>query len=102
MLTVFSVIILPLTLLVGIYGMNFANMPELDWPFAYFVLLAVMATIAAGLWVYFSRRGFIGGPRLPRVDRVVGRGLAGLFHLTTAPVREVVQWLVEDEDSPTS
>ena len=101
-LTVFSVIILPLTLLVGIYGMNFANMPELDWPFAYFVLLAVMATIAAGLWVYFSRRGFIGGPRLPRVDRVVGRGLAGLFHLTTAPVREVVQWLVEHEDSPTS
>jgi magnesium transporter len=97
-LTVFSAIILPLSLLAGIYGMNFVNMPELDRRWAYFVLLGLMAVIAGGLWVYFSRRGFIGGPRLPRVDRVVGRGLAGLFHLTTTPVRGVVQWLVEDQD----
>jgi len=97
-LTVFSAIILPLSLLAGIYGMNFANMPELDWRWAYFVLLAIMATFAVSLWVYFSRRGFIGGPRLPRVDRVVGRGLAGLFHLTVTPMRGVVQWLVEDPD----
>ena len=95
-LTVFSVIILPLSLMAGIYGMNFANMPELEWPWAYFALLAVMVAVAVGLWTYFSRRGFIGGPRLPRVDRVVGRGLAGLFHVTTTPVRGVVQWLVED------
>jgi len=97
-LTVFSAIILPLSLLAGIYGMNFANMPELDRPWAYFVLLAVMGTIAVGLWVYFSRRGFIGGPRLPRVDRVVGRGVADLFHLTTTPVRGVLHWLLEDSD----
>ncbi|MDH5616684.1 MAG: hypothetical protein OEY62_09125, partial [Acidimicrobiia bacterium] len=97
-LTVFTVIILPLSLLAGIYGMNFSNMPELQWPWAYFALLAVMLTVVLGLWVYFSKRGFIGGPRLPRVDRVVGRGLAGLFHLTTTPVREVVQWLVDDPD----
>jgi magnesium transporter len=99
-LTVFSAIILPLSLLAGIYGMNFTNMPELDKPWAYFVLLGVMVVFAGGLWVYFSRRGFIGGPRLPRVDRVVGRGLAGLFHVTTTPVREVLQWLVEDPDRP--
>jgi magnesium transporter len=97
-LTVFSAIILPLSLLAGIYGMNFTNMPELGQPWAYFALLGLMAAIAVGLWVYFSRRGFIGGPRLPRVDRVVGRGVAGIFHLTTTPVREVLQWLVEDPD----
>lgn len=99
-LTVFSAIILPLSLLAGIYGMNFANMPELDRPWAYFVLLGVMVIIAVGLWVYFSKRGFIGGPRLPRVDRVVGRGVAGLFHLTTTPVRGVLHWLLEDPEQP--
>ena len=97
-LTVFSVIILPLSLLAGIYGMNFANMPELDWRWAYFALLGIMLSVAVGLWGYFSRRGFIGGPRVPRVDRVVGKGLAGLFHLTTTPVRGVVQWIGEDQD----
>ncbi|MCJ7780907.1 MAG: magnesium transporter CorA family protein [Acidimicrobiia bacterium] len=97
-LTVFSVIILPLSLLAGIYGMNFTNMPGLDRPWGYFALLAVMLTVAAGLWVYFSRRGFIGEPRVPRVDRVVGRGLAGLFHVTTTPMQGVMHWLVEDQD----
>jgi magnesium transporter len=97
-LTVFAAIILPLSLVAGIYGMNFTNMPELDWPPAYFVVLAAMLAFAIGLWFYFSKRGFIGGPRLPRVDRVVGRGLADLFHLTTTPVRGIVQWLVEDSD----
>jgi magnesium transporter len=99
-LTVFSAIILPLSLLAGIYGMNFTNMPELNQPWAYFALLGVMAAFAIGLWLYFSRRGFIGGPRLPRVDRVVGKGLAGLFHVTTTPVRGIVHWLIEDPDRP--
>ncbi len=99
-LTVFSAIILPLSLLAGIYGMNFTNMPELKKPWAYFALLGVMACFAIGLWLYFSRRGFIGGPRLPRVDRVVGRGLAGLFQVTTTPVRGIMHWLIEDPDRP--
>lgn len=97
-LTVFSAIILPLSLLAGIYGMNFTNMPELDQPWAYFALLGFMVAIAIGLWRYFSRRGFIGGPRVPRVDRVVGQGLAGLFHVTTTPVRGIVHWLIEDTE----
>ncbi len=95
-LTVFSAIILPLSLLAGIYGMNFTNMPELSKPWAYFALLGVMAAIGTSLWVYFSRRGFIGGPRLPRVDRLVAQGLADLFHLTTTPVRGVLHWLTEE------
>lgn len=97
-LTVFSVIILPLSLVAGIYGMNFTNMPELNWSWGYFALLAIMLSTAVGLWVYFSRRGFVGGPRVPRVDRVVGKGLAGLFHLTIVPVRDVVQRLGDDQD----
>jgi magnesium transporter len=52
-LTVVTVIFLPLTLLVGIYGMNFENMPELKSPNAYFVLLGVMGTIVTALLLLF-------------------------------------------------
>lgn len=84
-LTVFSAIVLPLSLLAGIYGMNFAHMPELAWRWGYFALLGVMTLVGVALWSYFSRRGFIGGPRLGRVPSVVGRGLVDLVKLTTKP-----------------
>lgn len=54
-LTVVTVIFLPLTLLVGIYGMNFEDMPELKMSNAYFVLLTVMGVIAVGLLLLFRR-----------------------------------------------
>jgi magnesium transporter len=95
-LTVFSAIILPLSLLAGIYGMNFSNMPELGWRWAYFGLLGLMAVTAIGLWGYFSRRGFVSGPRVPRVDRAIGRGLAELVGVTTAPVRGLARLLTDD------
>lgn len=98
-LTVFSAIVLPLGLLAGIYGMNFSNMPELAIPWAYFGLLGVMAALGLGLWIYFARRGFIGGPRVPRVDRVVGRGLSAFVHLTLAPTR-VLRLPVRSTDEP--
>jgi magnesium transporter len=85
-LTVFSAMLLPLSLVAGIYGMNFENMPELDEPWAYFAALGLMALIAVGLWTYFVRRGFIGGLRVPKVTRRVGRGLVGVAR---APVRTV-------------
>lgn len=94
-LTVFSAIILPLTLAAGIYGMNFSNMPELEWRWGYFAVLAIMAVTAVGLWSYFAWRGFIGRPRVPRVDRAVGRGLAGMVHLTLAPVRGLAHLVLE-------
>lgn len=81
-LTVFSAIFMPLTLIAGIYGMNFENMPELRKPWAYGTVLAIMGVIGASLWVYFVRRGFIGGPKLRDLARPakaagrVGRGLA--------------------------
>lgn len=44
-LTIFTVFATPLTLLTGLYGMNFVNMPELQHEYGYFILLAVMAAI---------------------------------------------------------
>jgi len=97
-LTVFAAIVLPLSLMAGIYGMNFANMPELSWDWGYFALLGVMSATGIGLWLYFARRGFIGGPRIPRVDRALGRGLAAFVHLSLVPVREVMRILPDDRD----
>jgi len=54
-LTVVTVIFVPLTLLVGIYGMNFENMPELKSKHGYFILLSVMGGIA-GVLLYIFRK----------------------------------------------
>ena len=54
-LTVVTVIFLPLTLLAGIYGMNFEYMPELNVDHAYFIVLGTMAAIAAGLLLLFRK-----------------------------------------------
>jgi magnesium transporter len=56
LLTVFSVVFIPLTFIVGVYGMNFDNMPELHIPYAYFIVWVVMILIAAGMLWYFKRR----------------------------------------------
>ncbi|HEY0787838.1 MAG TPA: magnesium transporter CorA family protein [Thermoanaerobaculia bacterium] len=59
-LTVVSAIVLPLTLLAGIYGMNFEFMPELRWRWGYFALLGFMATLAVSLLALFRRIGWLG------------------------------------------
>ena len=58
LLSVLSAIFLPLTLLTGIFGMNFEYMPGLDLKWAYPVLLLVMLALGLGLWRYFNRRGW--------------------------------------------
>jgi len=58
-LAVFSSIILPLTLISGIYGMNFDHMPELKTRYGYFMILGLMAVVAIGLMIYFYRKGWI-------------------------------------------
>ena len=55
-LTVVATIFMPLTLISGIYGMNFHTMPELTWRYGYFAVLVLMAGIAAGMVWYFRRR----------------------------------------------
>ncbi|NUM53558.1 MAG: magnesium/cobalt transporter CorA [Candidatus Hydrogenedentes bacterium] len=59
-LTVFSTIFMPMTFVASIYGMNFHNMPELDWKFGYYLVLLVMAGIFVGQLVYFRRKGWLG------------------------------------------
>lgn len=58
-LTITTVIFLPLALLAGVYGMNFQFMPELTWHYGYFGVLATMAAIVVLLIVVFKRRGWL-------------------------------------------
>ncbi len=55
-LTVVSVFFMPLTFIVGVYGMNFDNMPELHWKYGYFIVLAAMFILLIGMIIYFKRR----------------------------------------------
>ncbi|AOY02360.1 magnesium and cobalt transport protein CorA [Jeongeupia sp. USM3] len=56
MLTVITTLFMPLTLIAGIYGMNFDVMPELRWRWGYFGALGMMAVVAGGLIVFFRRK----------------------------------------------
>lgn len=58
-LAVLSAIILPLSLIAGIYGMNFENIPELKSEYGYWITLSVMVIITLILLIYFWRRGWI-------------------------------------------
>jgi magnesium transporter len=58
-LTIIATIFIPLTFIAGIYGMNFVNMPELQWRYGYFGILIVMAVIGISLVVYFRRRSWL-------------------------------------------
>ncbi len=55
-LTVVATIFMPLTLISGIYGMNFRFMPELEWRLGYFGALGLMGAVALGMVWYFRRR----------------------------------------------
>jgi magnesium transporter len=57
-LTVIATIFIPLTFIASIYGMNFRHMPELEWRYGYVWALGLMACTAAGLVLYFKRRGW--------------------------------------------
>ena len=59
-LTVLSTIMLPLTVIAGIYGMNFEHMPELHWRYGYLFALGLMAITDGALLLWFRRRGWIG------------------------------------------
>jgi len=58
-LTIFAAIFIPLTFVVGIYGMNFEYIPELKWHWGYFGVLAIMASIAGVMLFYFKRKRWL-------------------------------------------
>ncbi len=58
-LTIISAILLPMTFIAGIYGMNFKHMPELEWRYGYFFALSIMASVAVTFYVYFKRKRWI-------------------------------------------
>jgi magnesium transporter len=73
-LTVFSAIMLPLTLIAGIYGMNFEHMPELHWHFGYAWALGLMGVTALIMLVWFYRRGWLTPAEKPLPKRRAARG----------------------------
>jgi magnesium transporter len=58
-LTVFTAIMMPLTLITGIYGMNFEHMPELNTRYGYYSILGFMFLIAAGMFSFFRRKKWV-------------------------------------------
>lgn len=58
-LTLGATIFMPLTFIVGVYGMNFKHMPELDWQASYFILWGIMIALAVGMIVYFKKKKWI-------------------------------------------
>jgi len=58
-LTLIATIFIPLTFVVGLYGMNFKNMPEIEWEFGYYAVLVVMFIMVAGMLTYFRKKNWI-------------------------------------------
>jgi len=58
-ITAWAAMIAVPTMIAGIYGMNFRNMPELSWSYGYHASIAVMVTACAGLYVGFKRSGWL-------------------------------------------
>lgn len=58
-LTVLSLFFLPLNFLAGVYGMNFHNMPELNHPYGYFIILVIMFLISIGIFLWLHKKGWI-------------------------------------------
>jgi magnesium transporter len=63
-LTLIATVMLPITFIAGVYGMNFKHMPELDWDYGYYYALGLMAVVTIGCFAWFWRKGWIGSREL--------------------------------------
>jgi magnesium transporter len=66
-LTIFSAVMLPLTFIAGVYGMNFDILPELHMKYGYFAVWGVMLTVAVVMLGLFWRAGWIGSGKKKEV-----------------------------------
>ena len=58
-LTIITTLFVPLTFIVGVYGMNFEYIPELKWKWGYYGVLACMCALFIGMLVFFKRRKWV-------------------------------------------
>ncbi|MFL0198270.1 magnesium/cobalt transporter CorA [Clostridium sp. WILCCON 0269] len=58
-LTIISTVFIPLSFIVGLYGMNLKDMPEYNWPWMYPVLWAIMLSIAALMLIFFKKKKWL-------------------------------------------
>jgi magnesium transporter len=58
-LTVIATIFIPLTFVVGVYGMNFDHMPELHWKYGYFIIWGLMLLMGIGMLIYFRSQRWL-------------------------------------------
>lgn len=58
-LTIFASIFIPLTFIAGIYGTNFDYLPELHYPYGYYIMWAVMLTVAGVMLIFFKRKKMV-------------------------------------------
>jgi magnesium transporter len=58
-LTIMSAIFIPITFIAGLYGMNFVNIPELNYKYGYFVILGVMLVVLIGMLIFLKRKKWI-------------------------------------------
>lgn len=58
-LTVVTTIFVPLTLITSWYGMNFENMPELEWPFSYLAVIVICLAVIVLELLYFRRKKWL-------------------------------------------
>jgi len=71
-LTLFTAVLMPLTVITGIYGMNFEHMPELRERFGYPLVLGAMVVVSGSVLLYFWRRGWLGRP--PPIEPMLTAG----------------------------
>ncbi len=55
-LTIIATVFIPLSFIVGVYGMNFSYMPELQWKWGYFIVWGVIIIVVVGMLAYFRRK----------------------------------------------
>lgn len=67
-LTIFSAIMLPLTFIAGVYGMNFDNMPELHSRYGYYATWVIMIGVAVAMLIFFKNLGWIGRSKQPEEE----------------------------------